>query len=299
MSSASRRALVAAAASILCLLIAAVVVVRTRGGNVPAASDARAEASSTSAAVLRVCADPNNLPFSNRQREGFENQLAELVARDLGRRVEYTWWPQRRGFIRLTLRAGACDVVMGVPAQFELTLTTRPYYRSTYVFVTRRDRHLDLRSVEDERLRRLSIGVHLIGDDYANVPPADALAARGIVRNVRGYSIYGNYARPNPPADLIDAVADGAVDVAVAWGPLAGFFAGRAPVPLQVTPIDPVDRFVFQFAISMGVRRDDTALRDQLNAVIARRRTEIDALLDRFGVPQLPLETMQRAGGMS
>lgn len=238
--------------------------------------------------TLRVCADPNNLPFSNRQGQGFENALAHLVARDLHRRVAYTWWPQRRGFIRNTLRAGACDVVMGIPASFELAQPTRPYYRSAYVFVSRRRDHLHLTSFDDRRLKRLRIGLHVIGDDYNNVPPAEALATRGIVENVSGYSIYGDYSVPSPPRALIDAVARGDIDVAIAWGPLAGYFSRRQAMPLDLVPVSPQVDLPFLamvFDISMGVRRGDTVLRDALDAVISRRRTEIRALLERFGVP--------------
>src|SRR5690606_5361260 len=124
---------------------------------------------------FRVCADPNNLPFSNAAEQGFENALAELLAAELGATVEYTWWAQRRGFIRNTLNAGDCDVVMGVPAGYELVATTQPYYRSTYVFVYRREPGLELRTIDDPRLRELAIGVHLIGDDGGNTPPVHAL----------------------------------------------------------------------------------------------------------------------------
>src|SRR6188472_3799180 len=146
---------------------------------------------------LRVCADPNNLPFSNERGEGFENKLAEMIAHDLGTHVEYTWWAQRRGFMRSTLNAGACDVVMGYPHDAELAATTKPYYRSAYVFVTRRTRKLNVSSFNDPRLRKLRIGVQLIGDDGANTPPAHALSRRGIIGNVRGYMIYGDYAEKN------------------------------------------------------------------------------------------------------
>jgi quinoprotein dehydrogenase-associated probable ABC transporter substrate-binding protein len=237
---------------------------------------------------LRVCADPNNLPFSNQQGEGFENALARLVARDLGRSVTYTWWPQRRGFIRNTLRAGRCDVVMGIPAAFELAQPTRPYYRSTYVFVTRRDRGLDIRSFDDPILKQLKIGIHVIGDDYANVPPAQALVRRGIIGNVRGYSIYGDYSQPNPPAMLIDAVAQGQVDLAIAWGPLAGYFATRSPIPLSIVPVAPLldpPSLSFVFDISMGVRREAQELRAVLDQVIERRQLEIRSLLEQYGVP--------------
>src|SRR5512138_686618 len=134
---------------------------------------------------LRVCADPNNLPFSNDKQQGFENAVAELVAADLHRRVTYTWLPQRRGFARNTLNAHTCDVIMGVPSSYELAMPTRPYYRSTYVFVSRRDRRVDIHSFDDPRLRRVRIGVHFLGT------PTEALAKRNIIQNVRSYSVYG------------------------------------------------------------------------------------------------------------
>lgn len=242
------------------------------------------------AAALAVCADPNNLPFSNDKGEGFENKLAELVGRDLGLPVRYTWMPQRRGFVRHTLRARRCDVIMGVPSSFELARPTEPYYRSTYVFVYRTDRHLSLRSLDDPILRRLRIGVHVIGDDYANVPPVTALAQRHIVRNVVGFSIYGDYTQPNPPARLIDAVASGAVDVAIVWGPLAGYFAPRAAAPLTIVPVTPqidVPFLPFVFDISMAVRRGDDSLRVRLDAVLERHKDEIHRLLTAYGVPLL------------
>lgn len=234
---------------------------------------------------LCVCADPNNLPFSNDHEQGFENEIAALVARDLGRELRYFWWAQRRGFIRNTLNAGACDLVLGLPAHFEMALTTRPYYRSTYVFVTRPG--LELRSLNDARLHSLRIGAHMIGDDYASLPPVQALARRGIV-DIAGYSIYGDYSKPNPPAALIDDVANGALDVAVAWGPTAAYFAMRASVPLTVAPIAPDEApgaAPLAFDIAMGVRRGDTALRDALEKVIARREPEIRSILERYGVP--------------
>ena len=240
--------------------------------------------------VLRVCADPNNLPFSNARGEGLENKLAELVARDLGATVEYTWWAQRRGFFRNTLKAGACDVVMGVPAAFELALTTSPYYRSTYVFVTRKDRKLDLRSFDDPLLRDLRIGVQMIGDDFANTPPAHALANRHILEHVQGYMIYGDYREPNPPARILDAVARREIDTAIVWGPLAGYFARRASVPLAVTPVAPqIDQpfLPFVYDISVGVRRGEQEFRDRLDEILARRRPEIERLLDDYGVPQV------------
>jgi mxaJ protein len=257
----------------------------------PAAAEPNAE--------LRICADPNNLPFSNSAEAGFENKLAAMVAENLGRQVSYTWWAQRRGFIRNTLKASKCDVVMGVPAGYDLVETTKPYYRSTYVFVTRQDQHLDLASLTDPRLHQLTIGVHLIGDDGNNPPPAQALGQQGIVDNVRGYSIYGDYRQADPPARLIEAVEHGDIDVAAAWGPLGGYFAKHSAVPLTVTPVRDGEQFApqqFQFAISIGVRKGDHALRDQLNAFIDGHRSEIASLLRSYGVPLVELPVTASGG---
>src|ERR1044072_8349706 len=142
------------------------------------------------AGVLRVCADPNNLPFSNQRGEGLENKIAELLAHDLGERVEYTWWAQRRGFFRNTLKSGMCDVVIGVPSGLAMALTTKPYYRSSYVFLSRQDRHLNLKSLDDPVLRKLRIGVQIIGNDQTNAPPAHALTRRNIIDNVKGFTLY-------------------------------------------------------------------------------------------------------------
>lgn len=244
----------------------------------------------TSPEPLRVCADPNNLPFTNSKGEGFENKLAALLARALGTRVEYTWFAQRRGFLRNTLSAQACDVVMGLPTDTDAAWTTKPYYRSTYVFVTRRSRGLHIRSFDDPQLRSLKIGVELVGDDGANTPPAHALSRRGIVNNLVGYSIYGDYATNSPPSAIIAAVARGDVDVAAAWGPLAGYFAARQPVALDVTPVQPqVDgRFLPQtFSISMATRRRDTVRHEQLEQFISGRRHDIDAILREYHVPRV------------
>jgi mxaJ protein len=243
------------------------------------------------ASPLRVCADPNNLPFSNDHRQGFENRLADMIAADAGTTVTYTWWPQRRGFVRNTLDSGACDVILGVPAGLSRVDTTRPYYRSTYVFVTPRRRHLRLSSFDDPRLRQWKIGVQMIGDDFANTPPAHALSARGYVQNIVGYSVLGNYSQPNPPARIVEAVARGDVDTAVVWGPLAGYFAPRQRIPLEITPVSPEadsPARPFIFDISMAVRRGDAARKAMLDTFIARHRGAIDRLLDQYGVPRLP-----------
>ena len=243
---------------------------------------------------LRVCADPNNLPFSNRRREGFENKIAELIAAELHATVRYTWWPQRRGFIRNTLRERTCDVVMGVPSSYELVLTLKPYYRSTYVFMYRKDSGLEIRSFDDPILRNVKIGVHVIGDDYANSPPAHALGNRNIVQNVVGYSVFGDYSEENPPARIVDAVAAGEVDVAIVWGPIAGYFAKRQPVELELVPVTPaidLPFLPFVYDMSMGVRREEEALalKDELEEIVERKAAEIGAILQDYGVPLVQL----------
>ena len=240
--------------------------------------------------ALRVCADPNNLPFSNEKQQGFENRIASLIAKDLGVPVRYTWWPERRGFVRNTLKAGICDVIMEVPASYELTGHTAPYYRSTYVFVTRAGRKLRIRSFDDPALRHLRIGIHMMGDDYANSPAAAALARRGLAAQVVPFMIYGDYSEPDPPARLIRAVASDSIDVAIAWGPLAGYFAKRSPTPLVLTPVAPPDARPsadagFAYSMSVGVRRADTAWRAVLDSELARRRADIRRILDDYGVP--------------
>jgi quinoprotein dehydrogenase-associated probable ABC transporter substrate-binding protein len=244
------------------------------------------------APLLRVCSDPNNLPYSNQQQQGFENRIASVIGSDLGMQVSYFWFPQREAFFEKTLNSGVCDVVMGVPIGLHAADATQPYYRSSYVFVSRRDRNLHIDSFDDPRLKTLRIGVHILGEQDDSLPPVHALTSRGIVRNLVGYSIFGNLAEANPSADLIKAVSDKNVDVAVVWGPLAGYFTQHAAVPLDITPIDGDSsnpNLPLTFDIGIGVRPGDTALRDRLDAELIRRHTEIQQILLSYGVPQLPI----------
>lgn len=246
---------------------------------------------------LRVCADPNSLPYSNSAGQGFENHIAQMIGAELGRPVEYTWWAQRRGFVRNTLNAGTCDIVMGTTSGMEMLATSRPYYRSTYVFVSRRDRRLGIRSFDDERLRALKIGVQLVGDDGVNTPPVHALTNRGIARNLVGFTVYGDYRRPNPASQIIDAVIDGRVDVAVVWGPLAGYFAKSSTIPLDVVPVSPqvdLPYLPFVFDIAMGVRRRDSTFHAQIDSIITRRKPSIDSLLASYGVPRVDLRQVSQ-----
>jgi quinoprotein dehydrogenase-associated probable ABC transporter substrate-binding protein len=243
------------------------------------------------AAVLRVCADPNNLPFSDQAGRGFENEIVALIARDLGSTVDYTWWAQRRGYVRHTLKTDICDIWSGVASGAEMMTSTRPYYRSSYVFVTRADRGLHITSFDDPQLRELIIGVQMVGFDAMNTPPAHALSRRGIVENVRGYMLYGDYRQPHPPSAIIDAVENGDVDVAVVWGPMAGYFAAQSSTPLTIETVQPWRdgaELPMAFYISMGVRRGDNALLQRLNDSLERNHTAISAILAEYHVPVLP-----------
>ena len=237
---------------------------------------------------FRVCADPENFPFSNRQLEGFENKIADLIAKELGASPTYIWWGQRRGFIRNTMKAtlkeARCDVVIGVPKGYDLVRWTKPYYRSTYVFVYPQSKGFQIKSLDDPILRRLRIGVHLLGDDYENPPPVHELAKRGLVDNVVGYDTF--YSRENPPSRIIDAVASGEIDVAIVWGPAAGYFAKQQRVPLELVPV-PSGKgdLPFAFDISMGVRQGDEELKTQLEKVLDRKQAEIRKILEDYGVP--------------
>ena len=244
--------------------------------------------------ALRVCADPNNLPFSNRRLEGFENRIARLIADDMHATVQYTWHPQRRGFIRQTLKSGACDLVVGLPTGYDLVLSTKPYYRSTYVFVSSTRRHLQLRSFDDPVLGRLKIGVEEIGSDGANTPPAHALARRGLAGNIVGFKLWDVDSVESPPGQIIEAVLSGAIDVAIVWGPFAGYFAKRHPpgslaiVPVSATIDPPAIPFVYD--MSMGVRPGDAAFKAELEEILDRRRGDIERILGEYGIPVLVVE---------
>lgn len=239
-------------------------------------------AASAMASDLRVCAEPDNLPFSSRDESGFENRIARVLAAELGAGLRYVWAPQRRAFVRKTFGAGLCDAWMGVPAGFERMLTTRPYYRSTYVFVFAKR---PLRSFEARDLRQLRIGVQLPGDDLAATPPGHALALRGAVSNVVGFTVYGEH----PVGErIVDAVADGRLDAAVVWGPAAGFFARTRKLHVSEAHAPPeLASMPFRFSISIGVRKDEPALRDALDRALERRKLEVAAILERYSVPRV------------
>jgi mxaJ protein len=245
-------------------------------------------AAQESAPALRVCAEPDNLPYSREDQSGFENRIARLLADDLKLPLQYEWLPDRRGFVRKTLGANACDLIVGVPVGDERVLTTRPYYRSSYVFVQRAGNARPLDAFDDARLPALRLGVQLIGNDLAATPPGHALARHGAVRNVVGFTVFGE----GPPGyRMTAAVARGELDAALVWGPQAGYFAARATPALKVTRAAPpadVD-IAFDFSIAMGVRKGDRELKARLDDVLQRRAAEIAAILDDYAVPRLPL----------
>lgn len=242
--------------------------------------------------VLRVCADPNNLPFSDQEKHGFENRIAELIAKDLGRSLEYTWWAERKSFLRNSLLAGACDVVIGIPSDIRSIAVTRPYYRSTYVFVSPQQQN-PVTTLTAERLQKLKIGIHIVGDDFA--PPAVALARMGANANIVGYSLFGAFGEVNPPAKLIHALAAGEVDIAIVWGPLAGYFAPKEKSALKLNPVTPSTFLAipFTYSISAGVRKEDQELRSQIDQSIGRQCLVIQAILSEFGVPKAPQDNPQ------
>jgi quinoprotein dehydrogenase-associated probable ABC transporter substrate-binding protein len=248
--------------------------------------------------TLRVCADPNNLPFSNRAGQGFENHLAKLVAKALGEKVHYTWSADRKHFLQTTLKAGRCDVVMGIPARSDRVLTTHPYFRSTYSLVYRKNAPYTLRSLNDPKLTKLSIGVRALGDDFNDLPAGSVLARRGIVKNVVTYNVFTKQGGLNSAAQPIEDVAKGKIDTAILWGPEAGYYAKRQPVDLVVQPLTPEHTVLpFEYSISLGVRKGDQALRAKLNQILQRKRGAIRALLTRYGVPLLGIDSVSAKGG--
>jgi mxaJ protein len=241
---------------------------------------------------FRICADPDNLPFSNRRQQGFENRIAELLAQDMHARLTYVWQRMGRGFIREYLGKSQCDLLVGIPATYAQVSATRPYYRSTYVFVSRRNARARPANLNDPELHSMRVGVQVLDDDYA--PPAHALARRGMQRNVVGFETTGEAA-----PSIIRAVVNRRVDTAVVWGPLAGYFAKRYPGMLTLTPVQPeVDPpgLPFTYAIAMGVRKGNTQLRDRLQQFLDRHPKQIHTILHAYGVPQME-DRVTSAGG--
>lgn len=248
------------------------------------AASLAATVATASAAPLRFCADPDDLPFSNRAAQGFDNRIAILLAHDLHRDPVFVWARSRRGFIREQFNKNACDVLMGVPVGMRSVLATAPYYRSTYVFVTRTRERLEPASFSDPKLNNRRIGLQIMEEDLS--PPSLPLIRSGHAAQLVGFESFGSHA-----SDIVRAVSDRQIDLAVVWGPLAGFYAARQG-GLQLTPVSPqVDAGVpFTFKLAMGVQKHNTELADRLSAAIHAAEPRIHRILAAYHVPLLPLE---------
>jgi quinoprotein dehydrogenase-associated probable ABC transporter substrate-binding protein len=232
--------------------------------------------------AFRVCADPANLPFSNDKGEGFENKIAELLAAKLGVPVKYTWYPNSIGFLRNTLRVRRCDVVMGTVTGAELVLSSNPYYRSAYVMVTRKADNIAAEKIEDPALKKLRIGV------IAGTPPADIAAKSGLAPNFRPYALFVDTRVESPGKDMIADLANKEIDVALLWGPIAGYYAAAHGDALKVTPLLSEPKTTrLEFFITMAVRPGENRWKNDLNQLIRENQAEITQILRDYHIPML------------
>jgi len=233
--------------------------------------------------VLRVCADPRNLPFSNEKGEGFENKLAEFFAAKLEKKLDYTYFPQATGFVRVTLGAHRCDVIMGFPQGDDLVQGTNPYYRTAYALISRQGSGLDdVDTLEDTRLKGKHIGV------VAGTPPATNMAAAGLMSTAKPYPLMIDTRVDSSAEAMINDLNKGDIDAGILWGPMAGFYAKKANPPLHVTSLvkeKTGPQFVYR--IGMGVRRADQNWKRQLNRLIQENQPAINKILLDYGVPLL------------
>lgn len=233
--------------------------------------------------VLRVCSDPRDLPFSNKEGEGFENKIALLLSQKLGKSIAYTYYPNSTGFIRNTLNAHRCDVVMDIPQGDDFVQVTNPYYRASYAIVTKKGSDIEaVQTLEDPKLKGKRIGI------IAGTPPATNLAANGLLGNIKSYSLVIDTRVDAPAADMIHDLENGVIDVAILWGPIAGNLAKSSKTPMQVTPLvseQNSSRMIYR--MGLGVRHSDQEWKRTLNKFIAENQGEIDKILDSYGVPLL------------
>lgn len=231
---------------------------------------------------LTVCGDPNNLPFSNDKLQGFENKIAALIADTMGKKLHYRWWPQTVGFVRNTLQVRLCDLIMGITSVNELVQNTNPYYRSVYSLVYRSDSGLDIAALDDARLQALRLGV------VAGTPPATLLARYGLMARTRSYERTVDTRLYAPAVDAVNDVAKGDLDVAVIWGPLAGYAASQQTTALRVVPLPAQEDSVqLAFSVSMGIRHRETQWKHDLNALLRRDAERIQGILLDYGIPLL------------
>jgi quinoprotein dehydrogenase-associated probable ABC transporter substrate-binding protein len=246
--------------------------------------------------TLRVCQDPNNLPFSNRSLMGFENKIAQLLGQELGWKVEYTWYPQRMGFVRNTLRAKLpdsnqykCDLIVGVPKEFELGATTRPYYRSTYEMAYVKGRGFDsiktpedLLTLDPEKRKTLRLGV------FARSPAVDWLLNNGLIGQIVPYQPQTGDENQYPGEIIEKDLAQGKIDFAFAWGPIVSYFArNSANTPIMAIPFRSQPDMKFDFSIAMAVRHGDKEFRDRIDQLIEKNQDKINGILNAYGVPRV------------
>jgi len=232
--------------------------------------------------VLKVCADPNNLPYSDQREEGFENKIAELLASALGVKVEYTWFPQIIGFVRNTLQAHRCDVVIGTVAGDELMQTTTPYYFTTYVMLYRSDKGLSFTGLQDPRLARLRLGI------VSATPPSDLLVRHGLMANAKPYPLRVDTRVESPTRQMVEDLMEGRIDVGLLWGPIAGYYRAHEKLPLTLLPLaDEPGAAPMKYHIAMGIRPNEPEWRRRIDAVIVKEQPQITAILRDYGVPLL------------
>jgi mxaJ protein len=272
-------------ASILCRAAASIRLLSLCAVGLCAAGAFAVRAEPVGAApVLRVCADPDNMPFSNKQGEGFENKLAQLIAERLGDKLEYTWFAEKTGYVPNTMGENACDLVMGYAQGTGLIEDTNPYYHTSYVLITRED-DADLKDVEslsDPRLKQKRIGL------FARTPPASILAMHGLTAHAKPFESTADESQTKAAQAMIAEVASGELDAGLLWGPVGGYYAQRADVPLRVTPLvkESAGPTTF-YGITMGVRPDEPTFKHEINKVLAENQHDINVILQGYNVPLL------------
>ena len=286
MASAARRVVRAAGAAAVTLLALGAAPARAQAPPPAAAGGAsqqQAPFELVDPKVFRVCADPHNLPYSNTEREGFENKLAELLAKALGKSVAYTWYPNAPGFVRRTLAVYKCDVIMGMPQGDDIVQVTNPYYRTAYTLVYKPGNGLDgVDRLTDPRLQDKHIGI------IAGTPPATNMVLDGLIAKAKPYPLVVDTRYDSSAAAMMKDVADGRIDAGILWGPLAGHYARKNGTPITVVPLlKETNGPRMSYRIGMGVRYSDQQWKRELNQLIRRKQPEITALLQSYGVPLL------------
>ena len=233
--------------------------------------------------VFRACGDPRNLPFSNDKGEGFENKLAELFAAKLGKKLSYSYFPQATGFVRMTLGSYRCDIIMGFPQGDDQAQVTIPYYRTTYALVAKRGSGLeDVTTIDDPKLKEKRIGI------VARTPPSTNMAVNGLLARAKSYPLFIDTRADSSAQAMMDDLARGEIDCGILWGPMAGYYAGKADPPYVVTPLTKETTGPpMTFRIGMAVRPADQEWKRTLNKLIMENQAEINKLLISYNIPML------------